>query len=94
MRRAAELTLQNGYSHFRFEQASTQQGSQYAGSYTSGSATAYGSGNFATVNGSAVSTPIYRPTSNIGVTVIMFHTNEPGATGAFNAADVLKQYNR
>lgn len=92
MHRAAELTLQSGYSHFRFEQASTQQGSQYAGSVTSGTATAYGSGNFATVNGSAVSTPIYRPTSSVGVTVVMFHANEPGAQGAFDAVSVLKQY--
>jgi hypothetical protein len=30
MRRAAELTLQNGFTHFRFEQASLQQGSQMA----------------------------------------------------------------
>jgi hypothetical protein len=94
MKRAAELTLQNGYSHFRFEQASTQQGSQYAGSYTSGSATAYGSGGFATVNGSAISTPIYRPTSSVGVTVVMFHANEPGAQGAFDAKAVLKQYSQ
>jgi hypothetical protein len=39
MRRAAELTLQNGFTHFRFEQASLQQGSQMAGVYSSGSMT-------------------------------------------------------
>ena len=33
MRRAAELTLQNGYTHFRFEQAELAQGSQLAGVY-------------------------------------------------------------
>ena len=31
MRRAAELTLQNGYSHFRLEQAQVAQGSELAG---------------------------------------------------------------
>ena len=94
LRRAAELTLQNGYTHFRLDQASTSQGSQYSGSITSGSATAYGNNGYAVVNGSAVSTPIYRPTSNVGVTVVMFHANEPGANGAFVAANVLKQYSR
>jgi hypothetical protein len=40
MKRAAELTLQNGYTNFRFEQANLQQGSQLAGVFSSGSATA------------------------------------------------------
>ena len=33
MRRAAELTLQNDYSHFRLDQADLSQGSQLAGVY-------------------------------------------------------------
>lgn len=37
MRRAAELTLQNGYSHFRLEQAQVSQGSELAGVDSSGS---------------------------------------------------------
>jgi hypothetical protein len=28
----------------------------------------------------------------VGVTVIMFHADEPGAKGAFDAAEVLKKY--
>jgi hypothetical protein len=31
MKRAVELTLQNGYTHFRLEQASMAQGEQLAG---------------------------------------------------------------
>jgi hypothetical protein len=97
MKRAAELTVQNGYTNFRFEQANLQQGSQMAGVYSSGSATAYGTTNGTTtnvtVNGSSFSTPIYRPTSSVGVTVIMFHAEEPGAQGAFDAAQVLQQMN-
>jgi hypothetical protein len=90
MHRAAELTLQSGYTHFRLDDASLSQGSRYAGSFTSANATAYGNQNLAVVNGSAMSTPIYRPTTSVGVTVIMFHADEPGAKGAFDAAQVLK----
>jgi hypothetical protein len=97
MKRAAELTLQSGYSHFRFEQASTAQGSELAGVSSFGSATvqgaSYGNGFSATGFGSNSVTPIYRPTSNVGVTVIMFHSDEAGAKGAFDAAEVLKRAN-
>jgi hypothetical protein len=41
MRRAAELTLQNGYSYFRLEQASVSQGTQLAGVYNYGTGSAY-----------------------------------------------------
>jgi hypothetical protein len=98
MRRAAELTLQNGYTHFRLEQAQMSQGSQFAGmsTYNTGSAFATGYGNNAFVSGSSsgISTPIYARTADVGVTVIMFHANEPGAKGAFNAAEVLKKYSQ
>jgi hypothetical protein len=69
MRRVAELTLQNGFTHFRFEQASLQQGSQMAGVYSSGSATAHGTTNMTTLGNTGyattnvMATPIYKPTS-------------------------------
>lgn len=95
MRRAAELTLQSGYSHFRFEQAQVSQGSQLSGVYSSASGnaygTAYGNNAYVNANASGVSTPIYRPTADVGVTVIMFHADEPGAKGAFDATEVLKR---
>ncbi len=47
---------------------------------------------FSRAYGSGFSTPMYAPTSEIGVTVVMFRANEPGAKGAFNAAEVLKKY--
>jgi hypothetical protein len=59
MRRAAELTLQNGYSHFRLDQADLSQGSQLAGVYgqsqgvASGQASGMATGNLYTGNGSA-----------------------------------------
>jgi hypothetical protein len=62
MRRAAELTLQNGYSYFRLEQASVSQGTRLAGvnNYSTGSAYATGFGNSAVATGysSGFSTPI------------------------------------
>lgn len=103
MRRAAELTLQNGYSHFRIEQAELSQGTQLASVYSQSQGTASGQANgVATANvftgnvaasysGTGLSTPIYRRSTSVGATVIMFHENEPGAKGAFDAAEVLRR---
>ncbi len=56
LRRAAELTLESGYSAFRL-------------------------------------TPIYAMAfARFGVTVVMFHYGDPGAQGAFDAAEVLAKY--
>ena len=100
MKRAAELTLQNGYSHFRLDQVAVNQSRELGCVYSSGQATSFGTatgtrvGNTVYVNGSSVgtgygmSTPIYRPTSDVGVTVYMFRANEPGAQGAFDAKQV------
>ena len=59
MRRAAELTLQSGYSHFRLEQAQVGQGSEFAGMYSSGSASIYGNAYGATAYGSGFSDTNY-----------------------------------
>jgi hypothetical protein len=87
--------LARGYSHFRLEQASTSQGQRLAGvqSWGSGnaSATAFGNSAYGNWNSNSFSTPVYAPTAQVGVTVVMFRANEPGARGAFNAADVLKK---
>jgi hypothetical protein len=92
MLRAAQVTLQNGYSHFRLEGVEMGQGATIAGYYSTGSATAVGGLGFATVQGSAVDIPLRRHTEHVGVTVIMFHADEPGAAGAFDAQEVLKKY--
>jgi hypothetical protein len=34
------------------------------------------------------------PTAGAAATVIMFHATEPGAQGAFDAAQVLQQYSQ
>jgi hypothetical protein len=92
LKRAAEETVKNGYEYFRLEQAQMGQGSQLVGTSSFGSASVYGSPYGATAYGSGFSTPVYAPTSEVGVTVVMFHANEAGAKGAFNAAEVLKKY--
>jgi hypothetical protein len=98
MRRAAELTLQNGYTHFRLEQAQMSQGSQFGGVYSSGAGnafvTGYGNAAFVSGNSSGFSTPIYRPTADVDVTVVMFHAGEAGAKGAFDAKAVLVKYSQ
>ena len=96
MKRAAELTLQNGYTHFRLENAQMSQGSQLAAVYSTESgnalATGYGGATFATGYSSGLSTPIYKHTADVAVTVVMFHADESGAKDAFDAAAVLKRY--
>jgi hypothetical protein len=96
MKRAAELTLQNGYTPFRLEQASMSQGEQLAGVYSYGtgtaSATSFGNSAFAAGQSSGFSTPVYGSTADVAVTVVMLHADEPGAKEAFDAAAVLKQY--
>ena len=67
-----------------------QNGSSAAGS---ASGTANGNSAYVNANVSGFSTPIYRPTSDIGVTVVMFHAGEPGAKDAFDAAEVLRRAN-
>ena len=81
MRKAAQATIDAGYTHFRLEQVETGQGSQVGALV----GTDYG-------NGLSTVTPLHRPTSYEGVTVVMFHADEVGAQGAFNAADVLQKY--
>lgn len=98
MRAAANATLERGYTHFRFAEASLQQGSVVAGTIGSNNTNfngQYGAGYY---NGQATSfgsTSVIRaPTAGAAVTVIMFHANEPGAQGAFDAAQVLQQYSQ
>ncbi|AJD41269.1 hypothetical protein C9413_24330 [Rhizobium sp. SEMIA 4085] len=93
MKKAAEATLKRGYTHFRLEQAQTAQGSRFVGMNTNtsgfGQASVYGNTAYGSYSGSSFSTPMYAPTAQIGVTVVMFHASEAGAKGAFDAADVL-----
>lgn len=96
LKRSAEATIARGYTHFRLDQASMSQGRVMTGviGQSSGQATATGWGNQVNVTGtsSGYVAPVYAPTASVGVTVIMFHANEPGAQGAFDAAQIIKQF--
>jgi hypothetical protein len=96
MRAAAKATLERGYTHFRFEDASLQQGSVVTGAVASGNTNYSGTYGRGVVNGTANSfgsaTLVRAPTAAAAVTVVMFRANEPGAQGAFQADQVLKQY--
>lgn len=98
MTRAADATLKRGYTHFRLEQPSMSSGRRLAGmtthSWGSGRATAYGNTAYGTMSGTSFTMPTYAPTANIGVTVVMFRANEPGARGAFDAAEVIRKGGR
>jgi hypothetical protein len=114
MRTAAKATLDRGYTHFKFADASLQQGSELVGNIDSsntnvvGSSNTYVSGNyggrsltanatsFGSANATTVSTSnaIRRPTAAAAVTVVMFRASEPGARGAFDAEQILKQYSQ
>jgi len=88
MRRAAEVTLQRGYTCFALSGAQMQTGSQYAGSIDTANATITGYGYGATGFGTGVSTPIYRHVENAGATVTMSKQCGPNS---FRAADILKR---
>ncbi|UXS01118.1 hypothetical protein [Agrobacterium tumefaciens] len=85
--KAAEATKSRGYTHFRLTDATTARGSQMVGMQSQ----SYGSYNSGFYSGSTTYTPMHAPTAQIGVTVVMFHSNEAGAKGAFSVAEVLKQ---
>jgi hypothetical protein len=112
MRAAAKATLDRGYTHFKFADASLQQGSvvtgaigtsstsvtgnsntslsgTYGGGAMTANATTYGTANANTFGSTSV---IRAPTASAAATVIMFHANEPGAQGAFDAQQVIQQY--
>ena len=93
LKRAAELTVAQGYTHFVIQNPNTQTGSEYIGSLP-GTAnttmhmvgnTAYGTTTY------SPGMPIIEPRKSVSVTVVMFHANEPQAANAIEAASVLKQ---
>ena len=98
MRAAAKATIDRRYSHFKLSDASINQGSvvagvvgnsnsNFSGSYGNG----YMSGNSNTFGTANV---VRAPTVSAAATVIMFHANEAGAQGAFDAEQVLQQYSQ
>lgn len=114
MRAAAKATLARGYTHFKFANASLQQGAVVSGAIGSSATNVTGTSNTnltgtygagfvnanATTFGAAhastfgSTTLVHTPVAGAAVTVVMFHADEPGAKGAFDAAQILQQYAR
>lgn len=81
MRAAARATLDHGYTHFKFQDDDLQQGSLVTSKI----------GSSASTTGSSGTTLVHGPTATSAATVVMFRANEPGAQGAFDAEQVLRQ---
>ena len=100
MRAAANATLERGYTHFKIMQAELGQGEVYAGSIGGSSGTVNTTGTYgrgfvqanSSYSGYSSSTAINKPVSNSSATVLMFNRKDPQSKGAFDAAEVLKQY--
>jgi hypothetical protein len=98
MRAAAKATLDRGYTHFKFAEAGLSQGSEVAGVVGNSNTNINGSYGHGYMNGNASTfgsaSVVRAPTASAAATVIMFHANEPGAKGAFDAGQVLRQYSQ
>jgi hypothetical protein len=94
MRAAAKATLDRGYTHFKFADASLHQGSMVAGTIGSSSTNITANPYSANANTFGSTSVIRAPVAGAAATVIMFHANEPAARDAFNAEQVLRQYSQ
>ena len=96
MRTAAKATLDRGYTHFKIADAALGQGSQVAGVVGSSNTSFNGNYGYGSMSGNSntfgTASLVRAPTANAAATIVMFHANEPGAQGAFEAAQVLQQY--
>ena len=92
MTKAAQETLARGYTHFKLSDASMGQGSEVVGASGWSSGNAYRYGNSANFNSFGNATVNRRHVEGVAATVTMFHAGEPGAQGAFDAKQLLAQY--
>jgi hypothetical protein len=98
MRKAATATLERGYTHFKISDAAMNQGSQVAGVVGNSTTNFNGSYGYGSMSGNSNSfgtaSVVRAPTASAAATIVMFRANEPGAHGAFEAEQVLKQYSQ
>jgi hypothetical protein len=96
MKAAARATLDRGYTHFKFAEAGLSQGSVVTGAVGTSNTTLNGTygGGFASGNANSFGTSslIRAPTAGAAATVVMFRANDPGAKDAFEAQQILNQY--
>ncbi len=95
MKRAAELTLAQGYDSFVVQNPQMQTGAVQVGSMPVTANT-----NVSVIGNTAYGTTTYTgggaimaQQRNISVTIVMFHANEPQGAQAIDAAATLKRLN-
>jgi len=105
LKKVAQRTISQGYSHFIIVDGASQSGSVYVGSTPttvnarySADHSFYGTGNYlsGTTSGTAYGTvtpgtPVYAPTRNLKLTVVMFKEGDPQAANALSAAAILAE---
>lgn len=93
LKKAAEATLRQGYTHFKLSDHTSAMGRELAG-LVPGQAnttvnvwgnTAYGRTTYVPPQ------PIIRPTAKVGVTVVMFREGDTGFENSLDASQVLAQ---
>jgi len=93
LKKAAELTIAQGYSAFIIANPNTENGVNYVGT-TPGMASTnvnyFGNSAFATTTYTP-GVPIFAPHKNVTITVVMFHKGDPGSANAIDAAATLKR---
>lgn len=92
LKRAAELTLAKGYTHFVLADPSNSSGFVSAGAspvFTTAQARTVGGVTYGTAT-SFGGGPRIAPIANVGVTVIMLRPGDPGFDKALDAHEVLK----
>jgi hypothetical protein len=93
LKRAAELTIKNGYTSFIIQNPSVQTGSSYVGTtpgYANTTINAFGNTAYANTTYTP-GVPMFAPEKNVSLIVVMFKPGDPGAANAIDAAATLKR---
>lgn len=95
LKRAAELTIKNGYTSFIIQNPSVQSGTAYIGTtpgYANTTVSAFGNTAYANTTYTP-GVPMFAPEKNVSLVVVMFKPGDPGAANAIDAAATLKRLN-
>lgn len=93
LKRAAELTLANGYKSFVINNPTTQSSTNYVGStsgYSQTNVQLYGNAAYGQTTYTP-GIPIYRRRKDVSLTVIMLNPGDPGFENAIDAQATLKR---
>lgn len=96
LKRAAELTLEQGYTHFVLRDTGSSRSSRVVGRtpvYAQTNASIVGNSVYSTTTYTG-GTPIVAHQANLGVTVIMLREGDRGVDSAIDARSALARYTR